>query len=198
MNFFVEGALRDPGSPNKPSTKAIGDANMVGKIPGTDVHWGLAVGALLCVALYILLERTTFGFAARVTGGNLRAARAQGLPVGRLMVITCMIAGACAGSPAISRSRRCMAAPTPRSWPATASPASSSPSWRGTIRWRSSPVAILFGGIVAAGGLIQRRMGMPDATVLVLQGVIFVVILLSETLYGRCPFFKPKAEAQRI
>ena len=33
------------------------------------------------------------------------------------------------------------------------------------------PVAILFGGIAAAGGLIQRRMGMPDATVLVLQGM---------------------------
>jgi simple sugar transport system permease protein len=47
------------------------------------------------------------------------------------------------------------------------------------------PVAILLGGIAASGGLIQRRLGMPDATVLVLQGVLFVVILISETLYGR-------------
>ena len=47
------------------------------------------------------------------------------------------------------------------------------------------PVAILFGGLVASGGLIQRRMGLPDATVLVLQGLIFVVLLTSETLYGR-------------
>ena len=42
MNFFVEGALRDLTNPNKPSTKPIGDAYMVGKIPGTDVHWGFA------------------------------------------------------------------------------------------------------------------------------------------------------------
>jgi ABC-type uncharacterized transport system permease subunit len=84
MNFFVEGALRDLSNPNKPSTKPLGDAYMVGKIPGTDVHWGFAVGILLCIALYFLLERTTFGFAARVTGGNFRAALAQGLPVGRL------------------------------------------------------------------------------------------------------------------
>ena len=34
MNFFVEGALRDLSNPNKPSTKPIGDAYMVGKIPG--------------------------------------------------------------------------------------------------------------------------------------------------------------------
>ena len=47
------------------------------------------------------------------------------------------------------------------------------------------PVAILLGGIAASGGLIQRRLGLPDATVLVLQGMIFCLILLSETLYGR-------------
>jgi general nucleoside transport system permease protein len=53
------------------------------------------------------------------------------------------------------------------------------------------PVAIMFGGLVASGGLIQRRMELPDATVLVLQGLIFVVLLTSETLYGRFSFFKP-------
>ena len=56
MNFFVEGALRDLSNPNKPSTMPIGDAYMVGKIPGTDVHWGFAVGILLCIVLYFLLD----------------------------------------------------------------------------------------------------------------------------------------------
>jgi simple sugar transport system permease protein len=55
------------------------------------------------------------------------------------------------------------------------------------------PVAVLFGGLAAAGGLIQRRMGLPDATVLVSQGLIFVVLLVSETLYGRFKFFDPKS-----
>jgi simple sugar transport system permease protein len=59
------------------------------------------------------------------------------------------------------------------------------------------PVAILFGGLVAAGGLIQRRMGLPDATVLVLQGLIFVVLLTSETLYGRFAIFKTAASKDR-
>src|SRR5882757_7431086 len=97
MNFFVEGSMRDIANPNKPSTMPIGDAYMLGKIPGTDVHWGLVVGIALAVFLYVLLSRTTFGFAVRVAGGNARAALAQGLPVGRLIVICCMIAGLCAG-----------------------------------------------------------------------------------------------------
>ncbi len=66
MNFFVEGALRDLTNPNKPSTMPIGDAYMVGKIPGTDVHWGLAAGIVLAILLHVLLSRTTFGFAVRV------------------------------------------------------------------------------------------------------------------------------------
>ena len=51
MNFFVEGVLRDPSNPNKPSTKPIGEAYMVGNIPGTSVHWGFLVGVLLSIAL---------------------------------------------------------------------------------------------------------------------------------------------------
>ena len=46
------------------------------------------------------------------------------------------------------------------------------------------PVAILFGGFGAAGSLLQRRLGLPDASVQVLQGIAFVLILASEALRG--------------
>ena len=44
LNHLVEGPLRDPASLNKPSTLPIGDDNMLGTLPGLDVHWGLALG----------------------------------------------------------------------------------------------------------------------------------------------------------
>ncbi len=56
------------------------------------------------------------------------------------------------------------------------------------------PMAVLLGGIGAAGGLLQRRMDLPDATVVVLQGFIFVAILASETLYGRIRWFQPRGQ----
>ncbi|HEY3920263.1 MAG TPA: ABC transporter permease [Stellaceae bacterium] len=190
MNFFVEGVMRDSSNPNKPSTKPIGDAYMVGHIPGTDVHWGFAVGVVLSVALYILMTRTTFGFAARVTGGNYRAALAQGLPVGKIMISCAMIAGACAGLAGYFE----VAAIQGR---ANASLAAGYGFTGILVSFLARhnpvvivPVAILFGGLVASGGLIQRRMGLPDATVLVLQGLIFVVLLTSETLYGRFAIFR--------
>jgi general nucleoside transport system permease protein len=47
------------------------------------------------------------------------------------------------------------------------------------------PVALLVGGIGASGGLLQRSFQLPDATVNVLQGILFVVILASDTFTGR-------------
>ncbi len=197
MNFFVEGALRDLSNPNKPSTMPIGDAYMVGKIPGTQVHWGFAFGLALCVALYFLMARTTFGFAARVTGGNFRAALAQGLPVGRLIVACSAIAGACAGLAGFFE----VAAIQGR---ANASLAAGYGFTGILVSFLARhnplvipPVAILLGGLVASGGLIQRRMELPDATVLVLQGFIFVVLLTSETLYGRFAIFRSTKERDR-
>ena len=197
MNFFVEGSLRDLSNPNKPSTMPIGEAYMVGKIPGTQVHWGFAYGLILCVALYFLMTRTTFGFAARVTGGNFRAALAQGLPVGRLIVACSAIAGTCAGLAGFFE----VAAIQGR---ANASLAAGYGFTGILVSFLARhnplvipPVAILLGGLVASGGLIQRRTGLPDATVLVLQGLIFVVLLTSETLYGRFSIFKPSSERDR-
>jgi len=197
MNFFVEGPMRDLSNPNKPSTKPIGDAYMVGKIPGTEVHWGFAVGLGLCVALYFLMARTTFGFAARVTGGNYRAALAQGLPVGRIIVACSAIAGGCAGLAGFfevvaiqGRANASLAAGYGFTGILVSFLARHNP-------LVIPPVAILFGGIVASGGLIQRRMDLPDATVLVLQGFIFVVLLTSETLYGRFAIFRPAGERDR-
>jgi len=86
FNHLVEGPLRDPASLNKPSTLPIGAANMLGPLPGVDVHWGLGFGILFCIAAYVLVYRTTWGFALRVAGGNARAARLAGLPVSALVL----------------------------------------------------------------------------------------------------------------
>ncbi|MDR3373602.1 MAG: ABC transporter permease [Ancalomicrobiaceae bacterium] len=192
MNFFVEGPFKDLSNPNKPSTTYIGDLNRVPKIAGTEVHWGLVVGILLAIALWVLMNRTTFGFAARITGGNVRAAKAQGLPVGRLMVTACMIAGAAAGLAGYFE----VAAIQGKANASLAAGYGFTGILVAFLARQNAiaivPVAILLGGIAAAGGLIQRRMGLPDATVNVLTGLMFVVLLVSETLYGRIPLFKQR------
>ncbi|TWB49197.1 nucleoside ABC transporter membrane protein [Rhizobium sp. ERR 922] len=191
MNQFVEGALRDPASLNKPSTKPLPHDYMLGNIPAMEVHWGLVIGVVACVGSWILLEMTSYGFAARIAGGNVRAAQIQGLPVGRLIAGFTAIAGSFAGLAGMIEVAAVQGS-------ANASLAAGYGYTGILVAFLARhnplaiiPVAIFLGGIDASGGLIQRRMGLPDATVLVLQGTLFIVILFGETFYGRFKIFNP-------
>lgn len=191
MNHLIEGPLRDPASLNKPSTAPLPAEYMLGNIPGMDVNWGLAIGIAACIVSYVLIEATSFGFAARIAGGNVRAAQIQGLPVGRLIVGFTALAGSFAGLAGMVEVAAVQGS-------ANASLAAGYGYTGILVAFLARhnplaiiPVAILLGGIDASGGLIQRRMGLPDATVLVLQGTLFVVILLCETFYGRFKIFNP-------
>jgi general nucleoside transport system permease protein len=195
LNHLVEGPMRDPTSLNKPSTSEIGAANLIGTIPGTDVHWGFAFGIIAAVLSYVLIYHTVFGFAARVAGGNLRAAKVVGLSVSRLILIICFLAGAAAGLAGMvevaavqGRTNANLAAGYGFTGILVAFLARQNP-------LAVIPVAILLGGIGASGGLLQRRLGLPDASVLVLQGMIFIAVLASDSLYGRLPFFARKGGA---
>ncbi len=192
MNHLVEGPLRDPSNPNKPSTLGLTDGLRIGDIPGWNVHWGLAAGLVCCVLTWVLIERTTWGFAARITGGNIRAAQVQGLPVGRLILGFTALGGAFAGLAGF--------------FEVTAVHGSANSSLAAGFGYTGIliaflarhnalaiiPVAILLAGFEASSGLIQRRMDLPDATMLVLQGMVFIAILLSDTAYGRFKIFAPE------
>ncbi len=191
LNHFVEGPLRDPESLNKPSTRHIGEANMVGPVPGLDVPWGLVVGVVACLFTYVLMQRTVFGFSAALVGGNARAARLSGVKVAHVIVITCALGGAAAGLAGAFE----VAAVHGR---ANASLVAGYGYAGILVSFLARhhglaiiPVALFLGGIEASGGLLQRVFGLPDATVNVLQGILFVVLIASDTLYGRIRYRAP-------
>ncbi len=196
LHHLVEGPLKDPASLNKPSTAYIGDENLLGTLPGLDVHWGLAYGLVACLGCYVLMNVSTFGFSGRIVGGNPRAARLMGLDVGRLVVITCVIAGALAGLAGMvevaavhGKANASLVAGYGYTGILVAFLARHNP-------LAVVPVALLLGGISASGGLLQRTFGLPDATVSVMQGILFVVLLASEVYRGKLALFGRLAEAR--
>jgi simple sugar transport system permease protein len=185
LNHLVEGPLRDPASLNKPSTLPIGDDNMLGNLPGLDVHWGLVWGLGACLVFWVLMQRTTFGFAARMAGGNVRAALLNGLPVRRMIVLCTFLGGLAAGLAGAIEVAAIHGTANASlvtgygytgvlvAFIARANPAA------------VVPVALLLGGIGSSGGLLQRVFDLPDATVNVLEGILFLAILFSDTFRGR-------------
>jgi simple sugar transport system permease protein len=197
LNHFVEGPLRDPASLNKPSTRPISPEHMLSHIPGLDVHWGLVFGLVACVAAHVLMIRSVFGFGSSIVGGNLRAGQLCGLPVRRMIVVAAFLGGGAAGIAG-------MAEVTAVHGCANASLITGYGYTGILVSFMARheplaivPVALLFGGIGASNGLLQRVDNLPDATVGVLQGILFVVILASETLYGRLDW-TPKRRSARV
>ena len=185
FNHVVEGPLRDPASLNKPSTFPIPEASMIGPVPGLEVHWGLAIGAIACGLAQLALSRSTQGFALRVAGGNPRAALLVGLPVGTLIVAACALGGAAAG---LAGAIEVMAVHGAANASVLAGYGTTGILVAFMARQQPLaivPVAILMGGISAAGSLLQRRLDLPDATTMVLQGLLFVAILAGDA-------FQPK------
>jgi simple sugar transport system permease protein len=195
LNHLVNGPMRDPTSLNKPSSYPIPDANALGTIPGTFVHWGLVYGVVACLLVWFLMERTTYGFQVRIIGGNIRAARIVGLPVGLITLSACLLAGACAGLAGMvevaavqGRANESLAAGYGYAGILVAFVGRANA--LGVLL-----VSILLGGILASGGILQRQHHLSDATVLVFQGIVFVAILYSDSLYGRFKIFQERAQA---
>jgi len=190
LNHLVNGPMKDPSSLNKPSSFPIAEINMLGTLPGTRVHYGLVYGLIACTVAYFLIQRTTFGFAARTAGGNIRAALIAGLPVGKLTMGICFLAGSCAGLAGMVE----VAAVHGRANESL----NSNYGYGGILVAfiaRHNPLAaalvsILLGGILTSGGILQRVHNLPDATVLVFQGLVFLVVLYSESLYGKFSIFQ--------
>ena len=181
---LVEGPMRDPATLNKPSTRTIEDALLIGGIGGSDVHWGFVIGVVACIALGLWLALTARGFSVRVVGGNPRTAQLVGLPASGLILLACSLGGGCAG---LAGAIEVAAVQTNANASLIAGYGYAGILVSFIARHNPIaviPVAILFGGFGAAGSLLQRRLGLPDASVQVLQGIAFVLILASEALRG--------------
>jgi ABC-type uncharacterized transport system permease subunit len=190
LNQAINTWIRDPSSLNKPASYPIPDEQMLQPLGDTTIHWGLVFGLIACLLAWVLITQTTLGFQIRTIGGNVRAAQIAGIAVGRITLITCFLAGACPGLAGMVE----VAAVHGRA-------NESLNAWYGysgilvAFLARHNPlgcilISVLLGGLLASGGILQRDHHLPDAAIMVFQGLVFLVILFSESLYGRWKFFR--------
>jgi len=66
-------------------------------VAGSNVSIGIILAILLAIALYIVLEKTTFGYELKATGFNKFAAEYAGMKGKRNIILTMMISGGMAG-----------------------------------------------------------------------------------------------------
>ena len=182
FHHLVEGALRDPASLDKPSTHPIDPSYLLPVIPDLNVHLGLAISVVLALLAYFVVRHTHWGFALRVVGGSDRVARMVGLAVNRWVIGATAAGGAMAGLAGAIEVAAVQGAANSslivgygNSGILVAFLARHHP-------LAVVPVACLIGGLQASGSLLQRRLELPDATIFVFQGLIFVCVLVADAM----------------
>jgi len=195
MLQLVEGPMRDPHSLNFPATRAIAESHQLGKLFHSRVHMGLLFGVAAALLFWFLLEHTVWGMKLKIVAGNPRAAALVGLPLGSLILAASFWGGACAGLAGMVE----VAAVQGRASAAIAA----GYGYVGILvafLSRQSPlrvilVSVFLGAIIASGGGLQRDLNLPDSTIVVFEGITFLMILASEMLYGRMKWWRGSNDA---
>jgi len=96
LQHLLFGAFRDPTF-NFPSSSVFDSTERLAKLGFGSVHVGLFVALAAVAVIGFAIHRTPLGFAARFTGDNPVAARAQGFATVRVMALSILAGGAMAG-----------------------------------------------------------------------------------------------------
>ncbi len=99
--------LTEVKSPNSPYTKPLQGANPAALLPGLglkalfgnekSVTMALPLAVIVAVVVWVVLNKTKFGYELKATGHNYHAAKYAGMKENRNIILTMVISGALAG-----------------------------------------------------------------------------------------------------
>ncbi len=170
------GAWRDPQGYGFPGTKLFPEAAWLPRFSGR-AHAGLFIAIVLGLILWIVLNRSKWGFELNMIGKNQRAARCLGVDVKKNIVLALLLSGALsglAGACEVTAISHRLQQGLSIGYGYTAI----------IVAWLSqlNPIAALFvavlmAGLLVGGDQVQMMMGLPAAMGLVLQGMILFPML---------------------
>lgn len=180
--WLVHGAWKDPLGFGFPGTKEFPPAAWLPVWGTTRVHLGLVFGVVAAVVLFIILQRTRWGYEIGVAGESERVARYAGMATARNIVLVLMLSGALAGLAGMSE-----VAGIGHKLQRDLSPGYGYTAiivaWLGRLNpFGIALVAFLLAGLLVGGDQIQISLGLPAAIAPMLQGLILFFLLGGELL----------------
>jgi len=146
-------------------------------LPGTDLHWGIAIAVAAALAGHYLLWRTTLGFRWRVAGASEAAARYAGISPPRTVLGLMAFAGALAG---LAGAVECLGVHYRliEGFSAGFGFNAVAVALMGALHPLYVIPSALFFGFLETGALaMQRQVGVPSSLVLVIQGLTMIFVL---------------------
>jgi simple sugar transport system permease protein len=169
-------AWKDPEGFGFPGSAAFGEFAWIPRFTGR-LHWGLFLAIAAAAFIWLVLDRSRWGYEIRLIGENVNAARYAGISIARNIVLVMLLSGGLAGvagvvevSAIAHRLQDGLAIGLGFSGIIVAWLAKLNP-W-GVLIW-----ALLLAALFVGGDQIQISMGLPASVALVLQGAILFFVL---------------------
>ncbi len=96
-DYLVYGPWKNPDGFNFPLTAQFADAARFSEYFNTRLHSGFFLALFCALALYLLMERTIWGYQIKAIGSNPGAARYAGMRTGLAIFLVLTLSGAIAG-----------------------------------------------------------------------------------------------------
>ena len=97
VDYMTNGPLKDPASEGAKTKLLLERFWLKAIIPGTKIHVGIIIAVVLLIIFGLFFKYSKVGFAVRVTGSNVLAARHNGIDVKRNQLLSMAVCGALAG-----------------------------------------------------------------------------------------------------
>jgi simple sugar transport system permease protein len=196
LEYLVYGPWRGEDVWGFPYTSRFSVSARLPTIGWTRIHWPTLIIALAsALMIYILIYRTRPGVEIKIVGKNPDAARYLGINSSRVLLLVMLISGGLAGMAGVGEvagiQHRLRVGLSP-GYGFTAIIIA----WLSRLHPLSTVlVAILFGGLLVGGEMIQISLGLPFGTIQMFNGVFLFSILSGEFfLRNRITLFQTESE----
>jgi len=174
--FLFYGPWIDPNGMGFPGSALFPESAWLPRIFGP-ASIGIVFAVILAIVLWVVMNKTRWGFELRIIGANPASARYQGISVKRNIFLgvllsgaLCGLAGACEVTGIGHRLQEGLSlgygyTAIIVAWMAVLNPLA------------IIPVAVLIAGLLVGGDAVQMKMHLPKAMSLVLQGMILFPML---------------------
>lgn len=188
VSFVIRGPLKDP-TVNWPQSPLIPrDSWLPILLGGTNLNISLFLALIVTVVMYFFLFRTPLGYDIRAIGANINAARASGINVSRVMVLSMLISGALAGFSGGLYIQgvihqlldvRSSGSTPPWAWGYTGIVVA--------LMGRLHPIGVVFasfffGALLSGMSAVARELAVPAPLVDLSQGIVIMIVLVGEAL----------------
>jgi ABC-type uncharacterized transport system permease subunit len=183
LSYLVHGPWKDPEGQNFPESRLFHDSALLPiLIDETRLNVGFLLALLVVVAGWVLISRHIIGFQIKVIGMAPMAASFAGFKEKRLIWLTLLISGGCAGLAGVIELSGAIGQIVP-----TISPGYGFTAIIVAFLGRLHPVGVMFAGLLMAltylgGDSAQITMNLPNAVTGVFQGMLLFYLLASDVL----------------